>query len=84
MEGENRNKAKWYVVSYSDSKKPAIVVHGWTAVLKARRRSKSKTTIRGFHTERMAHRYRKKYIVGSVTFQKEEKPQITGLKARSL
>ncbi len=74
MEPENRNKAKFYVLAYSDGHTPAKVVHGWPAVMAERQRAKGKVSARGFHTEEVAERYRRRLIVGSVTFQ-TEKPQ---------
>lgn len=78
MESENRNKAKYYLLVYSDGKTPMEVVCGWPAVMDARRRSKVKVTARGFHTREVAERCRDSLITGSVTFQNAEKPQIVG------
>ena len=74
MEPENRNKTKWYVLSYSDGRTPAKVVHGWPAVMAERRLAQGKVRARGFHTQEVAERCRRRLIVGSVSFQ-TEKPQ---------
>lgn len=79
MEPENRNQAKFYVLSYSDGVTPARVVHGWPAVVDARRHSKAKVTARGFHTEEVAERWLKDLISGSVTYQNAKKPRIVDM-----
>ena len=76
MKPENRNKPKYYVLTYSDGMTPARVVCGWPTVMDARRSSKAKVAAKGFHTEEMAERWRRRFIEGSVTFQNAKKPQI--------